>query len=431
MHDLTSPSRPSPAVWFAFMVLMFVTSVVVLRPTGDAPATATPSASISAGTSPSPSQRPVDLIEQALDAQSTALLGGDLPAWLAPVDAPLQARYTTIFRNMRSLEVTHAEQRMDAMPTARGGQVTVSIKLAYCFSGVICPAWSDRTDDGSPKLAYKTTWRLANGSYKITKLEKSGDYNHLQPTPWEKDLMVFARGKRVIVAAPAATARHVKRLLPLAEKAAVVADRYARYGGNQQKKYRVFIADKKAWNSWYRGMAPAYAAGYHLSLNATGGDIVLKADEIMEWTNTEITELIQHEFGHAVTLTGAVNEDEDEDLWLVEGVAEYIGYYPAKPQNSYSRDVMRYVRSERGSLTTIVAEPLDDESDDITVAALYATGHYAAGCMAEKFGEAKMLDFADRVLRYGEELDPASRAVFGKPFTTVDNECVNWIKKRI
>ncbi|GAA4944280.1 hypothetical protein [Actinoplanes utahensis] len=429
MQDLTSPSRPSPGVWFAFMVLVFVSSIVVLRPTGDEAATATPSPGASA--TPSSSQRPVDLIEQALDAQSAALLSGDLPGWLAPVDPKLQARYTTIFQNLRELEVTHAEQRMDAMPTAYSDMLTVSIKLAYCFSDVVCPAWKDATDEGAPKLAYRTSWQLLEGSYKITKLEEFRGFNHLQPTPWEKDPMTFAHGKRVIVAAPAATARYVKRVLPLAEKAAVVADRYAGYGGNQQKKYRVFIADNKAWDTWYGGMDSEYAVAYHFSLNSTGGDIVLKASELMPEEDRVVAQVIQHEFAHAVTLVAQVNDDKVDDLWLVEGIAEYIGYLPAKPQNSYSREVLRYVRSQRGPLKTIRVAPLTDESDDIDSAALYATGHFAAGCMAAKYGEPKMLDFADRVLQYGEELDSASRAVFGKPFPAVDKECVAWIKSKI
>ncbi|GAA4944274.1 hypothetical protein [Actinoplanes utahensis] len=434
MQDLTSPSRPSPGVWLAFMVLVFVSSIVVLRPTGDEAATATPSISpapsASAVASPSPPSRPADKIKQALDAQAEALVVGDLPGWLAPVDPKLHARYTTLFHNMRAIEVKIVKQRMDREPSAQGASLRVPIKLAYCFSGVRCAQWHDSVYQGAPKLSYLLTWTPRGGSWVITGIGRTGLPNHLQPAPWENDVMAVVKGKRVIVSAPAATAKHIKRILPLAEKAAVVADRYAGYTGGLQDRYRVYIADGKAWKTWYTGDRPAWSIAYYLPLNVTGnGDILLRAGEVMPENDRYVTEILQHEFAHAVTMDAAI--DTDEHQWLVEGIAEYIGMLPAKPQNTYSADVLRRAQRQRGALKTIAVEPLDDDSDDLTVDALYATGHLAVGCLTAQYGEPQMLAFINRVMRSGEDLDPAARAAFGKPFKTVDKECVNWIKKRV
>ncbi|HWS37350.1 MAG TPA: hypothetical protein VN408_32055, partial [Actinoplanes sp.] len=134
----------------------------------------------------------------------------------------------------------------------------------------------------------------------------------------------------------------------------------------------------------------------------------------------------------AVTLNDKTSNGwKREDQWLVEGVAEYIGTQPRKVQNTYSRDALRYVQSRGRSVKTIVAPYLSDKSDDVSVTRLYATGHFAVGCMAEKYGEAKMLDFVALVLREGMERDGAAQVTFRKPFKTVDKACVKWIKQKL
>ncbi|MEV0902678.1 hypothetical protein [Actinoplanes sp. NPDC049802] len=70
-------------------------------------------------------------------------------------------------------------------------------------------------------------------------------------------------------------------------------------------------------------------------------------------------------------------------------------------------------------------------NDDLTVDTRYAHSHLATGCLADRYGERRLLDFADRVLRRGEAVDAASRASFGRPFADVDGACVAWIRKRI
>ena len=50
--------------------------------------------------------------------------------------------------------------------------------------------------------------------------------------------------------------------------------------------------------------------------------------------------------------------------------------------------------------------------------------------MAAKFGERKLLQFANLVLREAKSLDEASRTAYGKPFATVDKACLSWIRDR-
>jgi hypothetical protein len=60
----------------------------------------------------------------------------------------------------------------------------------------------------------------------------------------------------------------------------------------------------------------------------------------------------------------------------------------------------------------------------------YGYVHYSVYCMAQQFGEAKMIQFADLALRKNRPEDEAAQQAFGKPFDTVDTTCNRWIKSR-
>ncbi|MEU8655445.1 hypothetical protein [Actinoplanes philippinensis] len=414
------------------MVLAAGVGAVVFWPDRPEPATATPAPS--ASLAPSPSATPLTPLQQAevaLAGQVQALLKGDEAGWLAPVDAKLRSRYRTIFQNLRALELTSADLTIEGQPKMTGAVMKIRVDLNYCFSGVECPAHRSDPGAGAPMMINTLTLTPRDGSYVITGMGASGVENYLQPTPWESSVLTVARGQRVIVAGPKSQAKNISRVLPLAEKAAAVADRYGTRLRNEQKKYRVYLADDKSWRTWYDGSAPPWSVAYHLPLNGVGSDIVVRTGEVMSVSDAQVTEIIQHEMGHAVTLNDTRNWDDEDDLWLIEGVAEYIGYQPRKPQNSYSRDALRYVQSRKGPIKTIALPPLSAKSDDLTVTRLYATGHFAVGCLAEKFGEEKMFNFVALVLREGVEPRFAAEAALGKPFKTVDKACVSWIKQKL
>ncbi|MEV0901404.1 hypothetical protein [Actinoplanes sp. NPDC049802] len=411
-------SRPGTALLVAAVAVVSA-GIVVWPAGGGGSAVAARTVSVAPKTPPTPFEQ----VEKLLEAQVDALLLGDEKGWLAPVDAQLQPRYQAIYKNLRALEISYTRLTVERL-SETAGSVVVDFQLDYCFSTSLC-----RDGGGTPNAGYELTWKARDGSYVITGMGASGEDNYLQPAPWETAELAFATGSRVIVAAPQSQRRHLDRVLAIAEKAAAVADRYAGYTGNPQSRYRVYLADDKSWNSWYGGRYPAWSVAYQLPLGRVGGDVVVRISE-MPSSNTELTTIIQHELAHVVTRAASTNYDEDKDLWLIEGIAEYIGFLPAKPEKTYSREVLSYSFGRRGDLKTIVVKPLTAKSDDITVATLYATGHFAAGCMAAKYGDEKLLDFVDRVVQLGEELDPASRAAFGTPFKNVDKACVSWIRQR-
>ncbi|GGN60082.1 hypothetical protein GCM10010112_15930 [Actinoplanes lobatus] len=412
----------------AVTVLAVVAGAAVFWPERERPATATPQPSASASYYNPEAEARAD-IKEVFDAQAKALVAGDERGWLAPLDPALHGRFRMLYRNLRTLEVSHA--RIDFLFREYGeSQVSVGVELGYCLSAVECPSWASGAGFGPPKMFYTLSMARRDGSYIATTAEKSPLLNHLEPAPWQSADLRFLRGSRVIVAAPATLAKQLPRVLRLAEKAAAVADRFAAATGTPPKRYRVYLADNKAWKTWYGGEKRKWVAGYHKSLNQTGSDLVLNAGKVLD-SDRQLRETIQHEMGHAVTLLPTVDWADDDEDWLVEGIAEYIGSAPAKAPNTGSASVLRRSFARRGAPKSIALPALTEKSDDLTVDTLYAHSHMAAACLADRYGERKLLDFAYRVLRDGKGVDVASRAAFGRSFTVVDKACVAWIRKKI
>jgi hypothetical protein len=74
---------------------------------------------------------------------------------------------------------------------------------------------------------------------------------------------------------------------------------------------------------------------------------------------------------------------------------------------------------EVGQATGVPSVPA--EGDQLTV---------AAGCMATRYGEARLFTFVRLVLTQDNGYDQAARDAYGVPFGTVDRACVAWIRQR-
>jgi hypothetical protein len=410
-------------------LIAITVGVAVFRPSREPAAVAQPQQE------PSRQPTPFEQVVKILDQQAAALLKDDETGWLAPVDRSkpaLVARYRGIFRNLRALDVSHAEYHAFERQDGKPGAVTANAVFGYCFSGVACPSWRSEFGEGAPKTTQLLTLELIHENYMITDLAAGmgASGNRVQVAPWDGDELVIARGRRATVAAPRSQRKHVKTVLAAAERAAVVTDHFAGYVNNPQRRYRVYLADDHAWETWYGGGRPKWFIGYELSLNSTGADVVLRASKVLE-TRRQLALIVQHELGHVVTLSGLAHWEAGDDEWLSEGIAEYIGGYPRKLDTTGNWDVLAAEFRRRNAPTTIATEPLDDAADERTVHRFYAMGHFAAGCMAEKYGERKLFAFTDRVLRRGDNPDEAARIAYGQSFGSVDKACLKWINRKV
>jgi hypothetical protein len=376
------------------MVLAITASVLITGP-GD-PTRVIPAGAATAG--------PHDPLEQVLAAQATALAKGDQQGWLKPVAPKVQPRYRDLFRTLRALHVATVDYRIVERQKA-----TAEVQLSYCFAGAPCPK-------EKPKIAQKLTF-----ASNVIVAEAPPDHpTDLQPTPWEKGDLAFAQGKRVTVGAPPALRSRLKEIVRIADSAAAIDDRYAAYAGNRQPRYRLFLATDKLWHTWYRGKATDWAVGYMQPLGAAGADVVINPGRLP--TTAALREVIQHELAHVATIGGVTSRHED--MWLVEGVAEYIGAQPRRAADTYNRAALRRP-------TALAARPLRDGAGEKEVATFYAQGHFAVDCLVTAFGEPRAMEFVRLRLRLEHKLDDAARSVFGTDFRHVTTTCVNWMSHQV
>jgi hypothetical protein len=405
--------------------LAISTGLVVFRPQGQ------PAAVADVAVAPRP-LTPFEESAKVLKAQAAALLKGDEKGWLAAVDpgqAKLLARYRTVYRSLRALDVSHLEYHPYTRDGAKRGTVTVGADLAYCFSTASCPAWRRSASEGPPRITQTLTFKPVKGRWVITGVADTGG-SDIQPAPWETSELLFARGRRVTVAAARSQKKNLKRVLAIAEKAAAINDRFAGYVGNPQQRYRVYLADDKSWKSWYGGIDTKWTVGYAVPLNAAGTDVVLRMSKLAGDREALATTL-QHELGHVVTLAGVTTRDFAEDRWLSEGIAEYIGWAPKPARESWNIYSARAAFRGGKPPKTIAAEPFDPKGRDSSIDTFYAVGHFAADCMADRYGERRLFTFVRLVLREDKPYDQAARDAFGRSFATVDKDCLKWIKKQV
>jgi hypothetical protein len=380
---------------------------------------------------------PFNVASAALDGQAAALLKDDEAGWLAAVDPgqpKLQSRYRTMFRSLRGLGVSQFAYRPYVRDSTDPSPATVAlgVDVSYCFSMDTCPPMTGSEWDGAPRITQSLTLKLVGGHYVITEVDEAQKPNHLQPTPWENGELVFAHGKRVTVAAPHSEAAHLNQIVTIADRAALVNDRFAGFVGNPQKRYRIYLADAKTWHTWYGGETNNWVVGFTMPLNEAESDVVLQTSRLLADPDL-LSTTIQHELGHVVTLGGVHNSNRTDDaknLWLIEGIAEYIGWSPRPATASWRRQSVRAAMHGSHPATSIAAKPLANNAGAQAGDAFYGLGHFAADCMATKYGQHALFDFVKFTLREGYGYEQASQEAYGQPFNKVDKDCVRWIRSK-
>ncbi|GIE64230.1 hypothetical protein Apa02nite_003380 [Actinoplanes palleronii] len=377
-----------------------------------------------------------------LQEQAAALIRGDEAGWMAPVD-PAQvdtvAYFRKRFRVLRALHVSHFSYSRGNTPAVEDGDQGFrdTIYSGFCFSLTSCPAIMPvgGVELGAPRIRETFAFTRAAGRYLIGSVVADPPESSREPMPWQTGDLVFAEGKRVTVAAAPAVAGRVTEALAVAEKAAVVADRFAGLFGNPQQRYRVYLADDKQWQRWFRSpMARNKAViGLTIPINGVQSEIMIKMSG--NGTRAGLAATVQHEMGHVVSL-GNINTTGQQvalDLheeWLTEGIAEYIGRYPSRSAQSPRMPAVRQLLGGAGRPRSLQVSSLDWD-DPKKINAFYGYGHLAVDCLSRTFGEPRTVAFVSAAARAGNTADVASRNVFEKPFADVDKTCLAWISDQL
>ncbi|WP_199512290.1 hypothetical protein [Nucisporomicrobium flavum] len=378
---------------------------------------------------------PFEQVNAALKTQAEALLRGDEKAWLAAVDPgrrKLRDRYRAMYRSLRLLGVSHFDYRTyvrDVRPD-KSGSLKIGADVAYCLAGDTCVKEKSTVSDGPPSVALELTVKHGKGGWLITSLAPRKPTADKYRAPWASGELVTTAGKRVTLIGAPSEKKYFRRLLPIAEHAAVVNDRFAALVGNPQQRYRIYVAGAKQWKSWYGGIRDKWIVAYAFPRNEAGTDVVLNMAELKD-DREFLATTVQHELGHVVTVGNLHRRTwVESDMWLKEGIAEYIGWYPRPATASWRRPAVRNLVNGSGRPKSIAVDPLKAQARLRDGDAFYGFGHFSADCMAKKYGQRALFTFVRLHLREDRDLDSASGEAFGKPFAAVDKACVAYIRDR-
>jgi hypothetical protein len=343
-----------------------------------------------------------------------------------PGQPALRKRFEQLYSTFQALHVTQFEYDFPHGGKS-GNPMQLDGEMVFCLSQKACPSLISGRQDGPSHLAQKLTLKASGGRWLITRATSNAGPNTMEPYPWEAGNMVFRQGSRVTVGAPKSLAGDLKTVLAIADKAARVDDRFATMVGNPQLRYRVFLATDKAWKTWYGGNDADYAVAYTIPTGAAGSDVVLHMPKL-EDDRQELKVVLQHEMGHVATLSN-LHTGDDADLWLMEGVADYIGWLPQHTHQDWNFPAVRDALHGSHPPKSMVESPLKDDASDGAVARFYGLGHFAVECLVAKYGEARAMNFVRLKLREVNDLDGAAQQAFGTSFKTVDKGCVTWMKE--
>lgn len=355
-----------------------------------------------------------------LDHQETALLVGDLPGFLAAVDASdvaLQIQLARRFHALRAMRVARWDESL-AGPLTIGPEqtITASVLLRYCFAAQQCLPI---------EITVETRWVTSQGRIRLTAFGASSS-GQIGPRPWETSTLEAAVGRRVIVAGTERWAGRLRSVLAAAERVAAVTDRYARWT-DRPTRYIVYLAGPEEWGRWYGVEQAGWVAAYAIPLTEYHTEIVLNGFKVGD---DDVRDVLRHEFAHVVTLMG-VSKTSPNSWWLIEGIADYIQNV-GLPISSYRAlgDGRQYVRSSGWNGPVALGAP----EAGATIAE--ANGRYAIAFLsvrrlAEWFGERQMLEFFRAVVRDGRGLEAASASALGLPWKQVSDELVRYVRRAL
>ena len=359
-----------------------------------------------------------------LNAQSGALIDGNEAGFLAAVDPTATsavAAYKRMYANLRALHVSTFDQSADA--SFVDGRADVEIGVYYCLAYLCGEADLDVTFD------------VVNGKAKIVAYTAPAvSADDVVPIPWQASALSVvtgtdATGTDVIVAADAAEKSQLSRVLPMAERAAAAADKYAHW--EEVPTYLVYLAGHRDAAKWFGGILEN-SDGESVSLSSTDIEVMVVLPDAADKRYTGdggLEMVIQHEMGHVATL---YNDSQDYDYdSLIEGIAEYIAYTGHPTWDDYRlADAREYVREGKWSGQCYLTKEISS-SDGLTGSAAYGIGYLTIKYLVGKYGESAMLDFWGRVERDGLTVDEAARSTFDVAWKTINTGCASYIRRTL
>jgi hypothetical protein len=339
-----------------------------------------------------------------------ALLAGDEVGYLSILDPALtdedKAALKRQFHSLRAMKVADWQDRVMTATPDSGGLWAVDLIGSACFVSAPCPQGQ----------ALSTTKWMVKGDVATLAGWDPGRHPH----PWQVDELVASAGGRTLVATTKAYEKDLARVVREADRAAAVADRFAK--DKPPTRYVIYYAGPDQWNSWFRTKPPHWSAGVAVDVSSDRYEVVLNGADM---TDEDMPLYLRHELGHAASLPGRVAGAE-EAWWLIEGIAELAGFDSMQtrshPGIAHADDAL--AKSPKGFE---LGEPVSADDADL-VAGSYAVAFLAARCLSERFGEAKFVEFFHAVLHGGRKAAEAGQDIFGIAWTSLTSECADYVR---
>ncbi|HEV7708123.1 MAG TPA: hypothetical protein VGP16_08015, partial [Asanoa sp.] len=206
---------------------------------------------------------------------------------------------------------------------------------------------------------------------------------------------------------------------------APAADKYV--FDRKPDRYLVYVAGPAEWKKWFGGGQEDWVIGYAIETTENRSDIVLRADEI---DGGDAEALMKHEMGHVAT-RGVPHPSGNAVWWLIEGIAEYVEW-DGRGLGGYDgrQDVRRFLREKRFAGDPALVAPTDDP-DDWEVNADYGIGFYYTRCIADRFGQDRLLAFTEAVLHDGDVVAPAATNTLGGSWPDITKRCLTYTKRAV
>ncbi|MEU8077325.1 hypothetical protein AB0B31_17960 [Catellatospora citrea] len=361
-----------------------------------------------------------DRIGTALTTQGRALLAGDEAGYLSVVDtaAPqVLDGMRTQFRSLRAMRVAGwTEEPSNPTPvSAEGGeQWSTELRGTPCFVTPTCAKAGARS---------QTRWRIRDGRAWLIEWKPVAEQP--SPHPWQVAELVADAGERTVVATTPEYAGELPTLLAEAEKAAKVADRFARADA-VPSRYVVYYAGSGEWRHWFTWNPGDTVSGVALRVSVDRWELMLYDDNI---TPEVLGGVLRHELTHAASLAGPF-KDGDTMWWLHEGLAEYALMDGGRVRDYLRLPAIRQLVEDGWNGDVEFANPAKGTKGWI-VSARYGISALAVRHLADRFGEARLVEFFHKVVHDGVTVPVAARETLGVEWPDLERECADFIRHSV
>ncbi|MEU8003356.1 hypothetical protein AB0B66_19540 [Catellatospora sp. NPDC049111] len=361
-----------------------------------------------------------DRIGTALTEQHRALLAGDEAAYLSVVDpaAPqVLDGMRTQFRSLRAMRVAGwTDEPSNPTPVSADGgeQWSTELRGTPCFVTPTCAKAGAKA---------QTRWRIRDGRAWLFEWQPVA--TQPSPHPWQVAELVADAGERTVVATTPDFAGKLPELLAEAEKAAKVADRFARTGATPSR-YVVYYAGPQEWRRWFTWNPGDTVSGVALRVSVERWELMLYDDNI---TPEVLGGVLRHELTHAASLAGPF-KDSDTMWWLHEGLAEYALMDGARVRDYLRMPAIRQFVADGWNGDIEFKDPPKGTKGWI-VSARYGVSALAVRHMAERFGEARLVEFFHRVVHDGVTVPVAARETLGVEWAALERDCAAFVRDSV